>query len=973
MKEQILESEKDMLISESTEQNSLDEFTKNVLVIDNSSDDSLSTLDPETCKSVLCTEHDDPFEGIFYRTSTGDTEITIAFVSIVFFEAFRDKFLADYSDRLESCASNNRAIFNCTTHVKSLRCDIKIDYNCRNVVISGVGRIVWRNEQFPRIARVLFVQYVQMSDSQLMESRTEVSHREQAVAGNHVSATQEQACSAQPIFTSTPLAPRSDHPGISGTNTQQPILCTPLFTRTEPLFVNDRNRQQSIFTYLPTQPGIETQNINEGVLIGNQLRTGQGFETTSYGLASQQSTFNQIDPIPFIHENDRGPPFQQPLFQYIPSEPQQTIGNGLIAQPAMPSSENILSSSETAAYGLVPQQSTFSHSDPIPFIHENDRVPTNQQPLYQNIPTEPQQTIGNGLIAQQAMLCSENVMPSSEQEIVKEPRYHQAKSPSFTCVPYIENRTESRTESQNIPVSVSNAIPVETGTVKEANHNETDGETLKLILHKIRDLESLFHNVKNSIMNSVGSQLQEMKTILVSITEKTPIRTYADVVIPQPVIISPEVKSISIDEGYDNSTTHNVDGDSSQTHVKTLYHDNNTEDNMPVGNHIPVRVKTRQENNDNQQSSRKTQLTNRSELYRHTEEHPKKQYERPANKNERPTNRDTRNTNGIVRHSNGNIIRSEGIANETDRHTNRSGPIKNERPTSRNEHQLNRNGIQRHTESDEVSSSSTDFRNRIQLIRNTNRKTLLIGDSLLNSVNPKGLVRGIQKHSKSGAQVCNIIEDISMYDMKSFSSVVVMVGGNDASNRTDTELFEEKYDQLISLIKMGNQDCDLYISKIVPRGDTDIQEYNSIISRLATYWENHGVYLIQATEDYFYGQYGCPTIRYYSNDGIHLANAGVKRLLHAINSKINVVADFENCVYKRNAFRYGRRQSDQGIHRNSGSSESEPRAATNRQHGKARGGYYNEERNKRQYRRSRRECFACRMIGHLAKDCWNNK
>ncbi|MCG8047727.1 MAG: SGNH/GDSL hydrolase family protein, partial [Candidatus Thiodiazotropha endolucinida] len=112
-----------------------------------------------------------------------------------------------------------------------------------------------------------------------------------------------------------------------------------------------------------------------------------------------------------------------------------------------------------------------------------------------------------------------------------------------------------------------------------------------------------------------------------------------------------------------------------------------------------------------------------------------------------------------------------------------------------------------------------------------------------------GLVGGIQKHSKSGAQVCNIIEDISMYDMKSFSSVVVMVGGNDTSNRTDTELFEEKYDQLISLIKMGNQDCDLYISKIVPRGDTDIQEYNSIISRLATYWENHGVYLIQATED----------------------------------------------------------------------------------------------------------------------------
>ena len=41
--------------------------------------------------------------------------------------------------------------------------------------------------------------------------------------------------------------------------------------------------------------------------------------------------------------------------------------------------------------------------------------------------------------------------------------------------------------------------------------------------------------------------------------------------------------------------------------------------------------------------------------------------------------------------------------------------------------------------------------------------------------------------------------------MKSFKAVVVFVGGNGASSKTDIELFEEKYDQFISLIKQEPQ------------------------------------------------------------------------------------------------------------------------------------------------------------------------
>ena len=76
------------------------------------------------------------------------------------------------------------------------------------------------------------------------------------------------------------------------------------------------------------------------------------------------------------------------------------------------------------------------------------------------------------------------------------------------------------------------------------------------------------------------------------------------------------------------------------------------------------------------------------------------------------------------------------------------------------------------------------------------KRTLLISDSILSPINLKGIVKAVQKHSKSGAKINDIVEDITSYNIKSFRAVVLSVGGNGASNNTDIELFEEKYDQL---------------------------------------------------------------------------------------------------------------------------------------------------------------------------------
>ena len=70
------------------------------------------------------------------------------------------------------------------------------------------------------------------------------------------------------------------------------------------------------------------------------------------------------------------------------------------------------------------------------------------------------------------------------------------------------------------------------------------------------------------------------------------------------------------------------------------------------------------------------------------------------------------------------------------------------------------------------------------------------------------------------------------------------------------------------------------------------------IKRVADHWANHGVTLISESVNYFYGRDGELTARYYGNDGIHLSNSGIKRLLHAINVHIQLVDDFDQCVYK---------------------------------------------------------------------------
>ena len=94
----------------------------------------------------------------------------------------------------------------------------------------------------------------------------------------------------------------------------------------------------------------------------------------------------------------------------------------------------------------------------------------------------------------------------------------------------------------------------------------------------------------------------------------------------------------------------------------------------------------------------------------------------------------------------------------------------------------------------------------------------------------KGLLKGVQKHVKGGATANDLLDEISVYDMRNFEACIIYVGGNDCAKGTRVESFAEKYDQLISLLKTRNPACKVHLSEIAPR-DVDVSSFNRCIEK----------------------------------------------------------------------------------------------------------------------------------------------
>lgn len=177
--------------------------------------------------------------------------------------------------------------------------------------------------------------------------------------------------------------------------------------------------------------------------------------------------------------------------------------------------------------------------------------------------------------------------------------------------------------------------------------------------------------------------------------------------------------------------------------------------------------------------------------------------------------------------------------------------------------------------------------------RNNSEEILLMGDSLISSVNPKGLKHGVFKQGIPGAKIDHLFNQAKVFNIKQFSHVIIYVGGNDASSGTDTEYFEERYEQVIQYLKQVNSSCKIYICNVCPRRDTDTSDVNEAIHRVC---QHNDICMIDVNKA-FYDKRGTIIGRYYAEDSIHLSASGVKRLTGAIDREISIVADYDSCVY----------------------------------------------------------------------------
>ena len=135
----------------------------------------------------------------------------------------------------------------------------------------------------------------------------------------------------------------------------------------------------------------------------------------------------------------------------------------------------------------------------------------------------------------------------------------------------------------------------------------------------------------------------------------------------------------------------------------------------------------------------------------------------------------------------------------------------------------------------------------------------------------------------SGASVDLLLEKIKNYDLKIFQNIIIYVSGNDASQNIDIEDIEEKYKQLVCLIKDKNPNINIYLWSIFPRGDNCVYDINEVIKGQSDI--RGGTFIDINTT--FYNKYNQLKSHFYkTRDKIYLSSLGTRGLLGCINQHI---------------------------------------------------------------------------------------
>lgn len=162
-------------------------------------------------------------------------------------------------------------------------------------------------------------------------------------------------------------------------------------------------------------------------------------------------------------------------------------------------------------------------------------------------------------------------------------------------------------------------------------------------------------------------------------------------------------------------------------------------------------------------------------------------------------------------------------------------------------------------------------------------RTLLIGSSLFKGIRVKGLSHDVDVDTMRGASISDINHKLQTNNITMYKNIVVYGGGNDiAKGRPISDILQD-YDRIIELADCHN--IDLTISGLCPRIDADVTELNFYLSQICNrfklcFVDNYQSFIV-------HNIYPVPGA--YLRDLIHLTLRGTSKLLHNIDSKVQIL------------------------------------------------------------------------------------
>ena len=111
-------------------------------------------------------------------------------------------------------------------------------------------------------------------------------------------------------------------------------------------------------------------------------------------------------------------------------------------------------------------------------------------------------------------------------------------------------------------------------------------------------------------------------------------------------------------------------------------------------------------------------------------------------------------------------------------------------------------------------------------------KTLIMGSSIVKGIDKRRLDAAAEVRTHRGATVSTLTDKVTQMDISKYNTIILVVGGNDASTKTHPEDFHDAYVNLIQTVRSSNAEADIVISEILPRRNVNTELYNDILSNI---------------------------------------------------------------------------------------------------------------------------------------------